>query len=192
MIKLRPVSPKRANPIAQTVHLRRHGETVVVFGRVFDPTFNPIPEGKSVLRSGDMRRKPSWIAKREVKTAEHAVASLLRISQFVPTPRLKHLPVSEIDGVSNLLLRNHTGPNRIFLWLWTLIFPARPIDNDDPVKGQSPTSERMKSAIAVVSFRSKTGQDASTLKSAATACTVGSSGASRGFPGSARCASTFG
>ena len=191
-VTLQSVSPERSNTRKQSVQFRRHIKSVVAFRCIFNPVTHPIPYGKRVRRPGHRSAKSFWVPERKIKPQQQTFTGRYRCSDFLLQPSLSQFSVSQIDRRFHLPVSRFGHPNRVLARSRAGIVSTGPVHHYDPVPlFHSPTSAAMKSAMAFVSFRSKTGHSTSSGVSDAIALIIGSSGAINGFFVSARNASIF-
>ena len=187
-------APERPRPVKEAVQFFRHCKAVVgAIAFVGDPVGKPIPKRERVIRSCHLARKPRGIAKGEIEGHQNAATRLHLLPDEIGDPAFRLLPGSAIDRVKALPATDNTQPDRILGRAFGGAARSRPISDKNSLKNcHSPTSARIKSAMAAVSSRSKTGLSRSSGTSLATARMVGSPGAIKGFSAAARWASILG
>ena len=188
------IGPERAFARAQIpVDPCRDLETVVGFRAVLDVSREPVPDGERIIRPGQRGGEALWVGEGHVETDHQAAAcgglGLDQLGQRL----FEQGPVAEIDRPRLDPVADQPHPDRILARGRAGIVAARAIDHGKAVKpAHSPTSDRMKLAMASVSSRSKTGMARSSGLSLATARMLGSPGAISALPVSARKASILG
>ena len=186
------VAPKGADTRKAGVDFACEGKAVIPGRGVGDPLGEPVPQHQGVVSTGQRGGEARGEGETEVKADQGAAMRGLFGAQGRDDPCLCNLAVAVIDRCAGGTVPGKAGPDGVLFRGRAAIVATGPIDHDDRVEGQSPTCASMKSAMAVVSSRSKTGRSRSSGVSEATAVIVGSPGAIRALPVAARCASILG
>ena len=188
------VGPERALALAQrAVDLARQIEARVELRRVRQPGFQPLPYGEGIRLSGQRLRETFRVGEGKVEPDAEPTARGQFLGHQFADPVLGQRPVPEVERRLHAAGRRDAGPDRIPPGTRAGVVAARPVDHREGVEGlHNPTSDRMKSAMAFVSSRSKTGRASSSATSLATARIDGSPGAIRSCPATCRKASILG
>src|SRR6056297_1664686 len=188
------IAPKRPDPLPElAIDVARYVKPVVGLGAVLNAVFQPLPNTQRIVVAGQRPCKALGVAKGEIKADQEATACGAFGFDQVGQGLFGDLPIAQVKGRAVHALAGQAQPYGLGFRCGPAIIAAGPVDYGDRVEwDQSPTSDRMKSAMALVSSRSKTGRSSSSGVSLATARTVGSSGAISGLPVTLRCASTLG